>query len=91
MSVYVDKPKHRLMRMKMCHLVADTIEELKDMAGQIGCHPEWFQISRSGIPHFDIPMFRRNDAVQRGAIELDRREMAALVRRLKAKYLLTNT
>lgn len=81
MSVYVDKPQHRLGRMVMCHMMADTLKELHAMADLIGVERRHFQPKSS--PHYDICKQRRAIAVGAGAIEVDRHQLVAIIRRLR--------
>lgn len=82
MAVYVDHFAHRLGRMTMCHMIADTLDELHAMADAIGCRRAWFQ--DAGFPHYDLPKFRRARAVALGAIEIDRRTLALKMREIRA-------
>jgi hypothetical protein len=75
MTVYVDDYRARFGRMTMCHMAADTIEELHTFGAAIGCRRSWFQGD-----HYDIPLFRRAKAVRLGAVEVTRREMVRLLR-----------
>lgn len=75
MSVYVDNAALPFGRMLMCHLLADTTEELHAMATRIGMRREWFQ---ENPPHYDVSKSRRKLAVQFGAIEVTRRQIARL-------------
>lgn len=80
MSVYVDDMYKtslgRLGRMKMSHMMADTTEELLDMAEKIGIDKQWIQYPETDLEHFDIPLSKRRLAVKHGAIEVTMREMA---------------
>lgn len=76
MTVYVDSMRARFGRMVMCHMMADSEEELLAMADKIGVQRKWYQrpgIHKTGTPHFDICMTKRALAVSHGAIELDHR------------------
>ena len=78
MSVYVDSQKNKYGRMKMCHMLADSIPELHDMAHIIGMKRSWFQ--NSNIPHYDLSLAKRKLAVENGAIEIDRKQTVELIR-----------
>ncbi|MBP2232527.1 hypothetical protein J2847_005856 [Azospirillum agricola] len=82
MAVYVDKQRNRYRGMVMCHMLADTLEELHAMADRIGMRREWFQGDAS-TPHYDVCLTRRSLAIQYGAVEIGRRETVALIRRLR--------
>jgi hypothetical protein len=80
MAVYVDPlmgcvPTARWRFTKSCHLVADSLEELHEFAGQLGLKRGWFQ-SKSRVAHYDLTENKRKQAIVLGAIELSRREFA---------------
>ena len=76
MMVYVDDAYIPYGRMKMCHMIADTEEELHEMADKIGMKREWFQ--NTSMPHYDVGMGKRTLAVEYGATEITMRELIAL-------------
>jgi hypothetical protein len=80
MSVYVDSEQNAFRHMKMSHMVADTLDELHAMAQRLGLRRSWFQVSRSGMPHYDICQTKREQAIKLGAIEINRRKMVELVK-----------
>ena len=43
MSVYVDDMEAAFGRMKMCHMIADTPQELLAMVDRIGVQRKWIQ------------------------------------------------
>lgn len=77
MTVYVDDmyryPMGQFGRMRMSHLIADTEEELHAMADAIGIARRWYQGD-----HYDISMSKRDDAIQRGAVPIPLRTLAAM-------------
>jgi hypothetical protein len=83
MSVYVDQPVHRFRHMLMCHMLADSPEELHEMADRIGMARKWYQRDAS-TPHYDLPREKRAEAIAAGAIEVDRRGIVAVIRRIRA-------
>lgn len=83
MAVYVDTGRIQMGRMKMCHMIADTLEELHAMADKIGMRRAWFQ--NEGTPHYDICQAKRAHAIHHGAIEADRKKIVELIRMWRAK------
>lgn len=82
MSCYVDRLAARGWRLgESCHLIADTLVELHDLARRIGLKRAWFQ--EKSTPHYDLTASRRARAVRLGAIELDRRGLVAKIRELR--------
>lgn len=81
MSVYVDDVFIPYGRMKMCHMIADTEDELHDMAARIGMKRKWFQ--GGDRPHYDVSMSRRKLAVEQGAVEITIKELVHRLRESK--------
>ena len=76
MSVYVDEmsvcvPNKNWRYKQSCHLVADTVEELHYFAGRMRLNPAWFQ-GKPFLPHYDLTMGKRNQAIRLGAVALNR-------------------
>jgi len=76
MAVYVDDMRAPFRRMIMCHMIADTTEELNAMADKIGVARKWIQYPGSSREHYDICLSARAKAVAAGAIEITWRETA---------------
>jgi len=58
----------------MCHMTADSLEELHTMACKIGMERRWFQAPpNASHPHYDIPEDRREKALALGAQEVCKR------------------
>ena len=81
MSVYVDQSIYSYGRMTMCHMIADTLDELHAMADRIGVARRWFQDKR--IPHYDICKAKRAMAVAAGALQPDRAAFVAVMKRIQ--------
>jgi hypothetical protein len=62
-------------------LVADSVGELNGFAEDIGLKPEWFQGDK--FPHYDLTPRMRLEAIRAGAVEIDRKQLFALIRRLR--------
>lgn len=75
MGVFVDDMKAPFGRMIMCHMWADTTEELLRMADTIGVARKWIQDAGTWREHFDIALSKRALAVAAGAQEVSQREL----------------
>lgn len=84
MSVYVDNMRAAYGRMKMCHMIADSTDELLAMADRIGVARRWLQKAGTPQEHFDIALSRRALAVEAGAIEVSMMELGRIIRARRA-------
>lgn len=73
MTVYVDDMRAPYGRMIMCHMIADSDAELHAMARVIGVARRWFHRG-----HYNICLESRARAVAAGAVEVTKREAAAM-------------
>lgn len=80
MAVYVDNMQAQFGRMKMCHMIADSTDELLAMADRIGVARKWIQSAGTAREHFDIALSKRALAVEAGAVEITMRELARMTR-----------
>ena len=88
MSVYVDNAKHRYGRLILCHMFADTTEELLAMTEKIGVATCWVQAADTTHEHFDICKTKRALTVSHGAIQVTLGELARMLAEKKLKSLL---
>lgn len=81
MTVYVDDVAHRFGNMVMCHLLADTLDELLDMVDRIGVQRKWIQghpelsfgkHRNASWVHFDIALSKKALALKAGAVLTDK-------------------
>lgn len=81
MSCYVDQPIFPFGRMMMCHLWADSLDELLAMVDRIDVARKWIQghptlsfgkHRNASWVHFDIAKGKRALAIAAGALETDR-------------------
>ena len=80
MTVYVDAMEAQFGRMIMCHMLADTDEELHQMANKIGVNKKWHQKEETPHSHYDICLSKRKLAIILGAVEITSEELVALIR-----------
>ena len=83
MPVYVDDVVHNYGRMKMCHMWADSMDELYAMVDIIGVNRRWLQQPpKASWVHFDICISKKKLAIQNGAILTDKYDPIEHVARL---------
>lgn len=86
MPVYVDDMKAKFGRMVMCHMLADTTEELDDMARRIGVALKWRQYSGTFKEHYDIATCKRALAIKHGAFGITYRQSGLITRNRMLAY-----
>jgi hypothetical protein len=92
MTVYVDNARYPYGRMIMCHLWADTRDELLAMADRIGMQRKWLQQPpKASWVHFDISLGMKEKALAAGAVLTDRYGPAEHVARLRGNQAMLDT
>ncbi len=95
MAVYVDDVRHRFGNMVMCHLWADTDDELLAMVDKIGVQRKWIQGHKTlsfgkhrdaSWVHFDIALSKKALAIAAGAVLTDRYGPVIHTSRLKIAW-----
>lgn len=89
MPVYIDNYNAPFGRMIMCHLIADTTEELLAMVDTIGVQRKWIQYPGTAAEHFDISLAKKKLAVAAGAVEIGFRDYARMVNEREAGKAMT--
>ena len=74
MTVYVDDMRARHGQHILCHMIADSEEELHAMAERIGMERRRYQGD-----HYDIPLAQKGLALAAGAREIRQRQLACMV------------
>lgn len=80
MTVYVDDKCYPYGRMKMCHVGADTKEELLDMMDKLKVDRKHIQCEGTWKEHFDIAQSKRTKAVKLGAVEVTSKQLIKILR-----------
>lgn len=74
--VYIDDMEAPYKGMLMCHMIADSTEELFQMVDKIGVQRKWIQKQGTYQEHFDICLSKKAKAIKHGALAISGRELA---------------
>ena len=88
MAVYVDDVRIRWRGRDWSHLTADTTEELHAFAERLGVPRRGFHHNpeRPWKDHYDLPEWKREEAIELGAQAITRREATARMRAKRAEH-----
>jgi len=87
MPVYVDTARYPFRGYVMCHMTADSLDELHIMADKIGMERRWFQAPpKASHPHYDIPEHKRAKALAFGARQVCQRTALHYAARLGLEW-----
>ena len=88
---YIDNMNAPYRGMKMCHMIADSTEELLEMADKIGVNRKWIQDAGTYNEHFDICQAKKAKAVQLGAKEITMMQLGRMLGERPGHPLYKNT
>lgn len=84
MTVFVDTMRAPFGRLIMCHMLADSDDELHAMADAIGVARRWWQSpEKTSGSHYDIALSKKALALSAGAIEITWKQAGAMNLRRK--------
>lgn len=84
MAVYVDNARIPFRGWLMCHMFADSLDELHAMAQRLGLKRSWFQRG-SVLAHYDVCLTKRARALRLGAVAVDTEWVRARIRQVREK------
>lgn len=82
--VYIDDYNAPFRNMKMCHMIADSKDELLEMCDKIGVQRKWIQKEGTSHEHFDICSTKKVIALKFGAVSISLRDLALKLRDKKS-------
>lgn len=85
MAVYVDYMEAPFHGMIMCHMIADTHDELIEMVKKLNVKEKWIQFKGTSKEHFDICLSKKRLAIKNGAKEITWLELATKIKERKVK------
>tara|TARA_B100000700_G_scaffold230615_1_gene255042 strand:- start:14884 stop:15201 length:318 start_codon:yes stop_codon:yes gene_type:complete len=77
MAVYVDNYKAKFKNYIMCHMIADSEEELHSFAIKLGLKTSWYQ-NKTKHKHYDISQSVKQKAIELGAMEVSAKTLVKL-------------
>lgn len=80
MSTYVDSWNAKYRGMIMCHVIADSHEELLNLMDKIEVKRKWIQNENSYREHFDICLSKKKLAIKNGTIEISTIDLVRICR-----------
>jgi hypothetical protein len=86
MTIYVDEAIWHWHGRRWCHLMADDVDELHRFAHRLGVHLSSYQgPPKTAAPHYDITGHERGRAIRLGAVPVGRREIVALLKKVRVE------
>ncbi len=79
MTVYIDNARRHYRGMRMCHMVADSTEELFAMVDLIGVDRKHIQFRGLAKEHFDVCAAMRDKAIDAGAVPVSSRDIVRIM------------
>lgn len=84
--IYVDDSNEPYDKIITCAMVADTSDELMNVARRIGVPSFWIDNANTPFEHFDISLDQKRKAICEGAIEISQKDMAIMCWKRRNQY-----